>query len=293
MESCSNLNSFGFSNFIHPKSMSALCNKLIASHGNKVAFKAIHPDSPKGGGYRYQGDFTWLRKVLTGALVSGDYDLPEKEDLGERRKRHEMQKSGRSQSPDDSYGGKMKDSEESEDEFYRQVKQQRATNLAAKAEIYTRKPTIPDKEEEIGGKRHITYQMEKNKGLTPHRKKLTKIPRKKYKGNLNSKVKTILTVYVQMKHQKAVTRRKGQVREVKAPQGPYGVSNIIKRPQGEQFTCSVLEPYFLEIQKKSNCCCGINPSEAKRVPKCGWVGVVVGASNGEQKNCAPMINFSN
>lgn len=140
-------------------------------------------------------------------LISGDDNLPEREDLGDRRKRHEMLKSGMPPSPDDRSEEEMEDNpEESEDEFYREVKQKRDANLAAKAEIYSRKPTIPDPEEEIDGKRHITYQMEKNKGLTPHRKKLTKIPRKRYK----------------MKHEKAVKRRKGQVRDVKASQGPYG-----------------------------------------------------------------------
>lgn len=140
-------------------------------------------------------------------LISGDDNLPEREDLGDRRKRHEMLKSGMPPSPDDRPEEEMEDNpEESEDEFYREVKQKREANLAAKAEIYSRKPTIPDPEEETDGKRHITYQMEKNKGLTPHRKKLTKTPRKRYK----------------MKHEKAVKRRKGQVRDVKAPQGPYG-----------------------------------------------------------------------
>uniref|UniRef100_A0A0D6R543 Sas10 C-terminal domain-containing protein n=1 Tax=Araucaria cunninghamii TaxID=56994 RepID=A0A0D6R543_ARACU len=146
-------------------------------------------------------------RIKKAKLVSGDDDLPEKEDLGERRRKHEMFKSARSESGDDVSDKNMDDGTEgSEDEFYRSVKQQRAANLAAKAETYSRKPVIPSQEEEVHGKRHITYQMEKNKGLTPHRKKLTKIPRKKYK----------------MKHQKAVIRRKGQVREIRKFEGPYG-----------------------------------------------------------------------
>ncbi|XP_057854948.2 protein THALLO isoform X1 [Cryptomeria japonica] len=140
-------------------------------------------------------------------LVSGDDDLPEKEDLGERRRRHETLSYGKSPSPDDvSKKTENDDLEGSEDEFYREVKQQRAAKLAAKEETYSRKPTIVAPEEELDGKRHITYQMEKNKGLTPHRKKLTKNPRKKYK----------------LKHEKAVIRRKGQVRDIRKPQGPYG-----------------------------------------------------------------------
>jgi hypothetical protein len=49
-------------------------------------------------------------------------------------------------------------------------------------------------------------QMEKNRGLTPHRKKANKNPRKKYK----------------LKHEKAVIRRKGQVRDIRQATTNYG-----------------------------------------------------------------------
>lgn len=53
--------------------------------------------------------------------------------------------------------------------------------------------------EEIGDKREITYQIAKNKGLTPHRKKDQRNPRVKHK----------------LKYRKAKIRRKGAVREAR------------------------------------------------------------------------------
>nr|XP_023693241.1 something about silencing protein 10 [Paramormyrops kingsleyae] len=55
-------------------------------------------------------------------------------------------------------------------------------------------------------KRGITYQMDKNKGLTPKRKKIDRNPRVKYRE----------------KFRKAKIRRKGQVREVRKEEVRYG-----------------------------------------------------------------------
>ncbi|XP_021801342.1 something about silencing protein 10-like [Prunus avium] len=155
-------------------------------------------------------------------VVSGDDDLPQRDDIGERRRKHELRVLAGAGIKSDGDAGdengaisddgdvEMDDSGtgDSEDEFYEQVKEKRAAKLAAKAQIYSRSSTVPSlvETESVDGKRHITYQMEKNRGLTRARKKLIKNPRKKYK----------------LKHQKAQERRKGQVREVKKPIGPYG-----------------------------------------------------------------------
>ncbi|XP_064598759.1 something about silencing protein 10-like [Liolophura sinensis] len=59
--------------------------------------------------------------------------------------------------------------------------------------------------EEGDGKRAITYQIAKNKGLTPHRKKEQRNPRVKHR----------------MKYRKAKIRRKGMIREPRKEINPY------------------------------------------------------------------------
>ncbi|KAH8287014.1 hypothetical protein KR054_000573 [Drosophila jambulina] len=65
-----------------------------------------------------------------------------------------------------------------------------------------------DEEDEAGdsNRRGITYQMAKNKGLTPHRKKELRNPRVKHRG----------------KYRKALIRRKGAVRTVRKETKRYG-----------------------------------------------------------------------
>ncbi|KAG6496039.1 hypothetical protein ZIOFF_043887 [Zingiber officinale] len=164
--------------------------------------------------------------VLVEVIVSGgDDDLPKRDDIGERRRQRELRVLAKAGAIDDSdlapdeygvTGGSMDDtnvqeadeSNESEDEFYKEVKRQRVEKLMVKAEKYARKPDVPPAgaEADADGKRHITYQMEKNRGLTRSRNKLNKNPRKKYRH----------------KHEKQLKRRKGQVREIRKPSGPYG-----------------------------------------------------------------------
>ncbi|CAN6482005.1 unnamed protein product [Victoria cruziana] len=140
-------------------------------------------------------------------LVSGDSDLPMREDIGERRRKHDLQSLSNPREDLVEDVGDDTNASDFEDDFYKEVKQSRAAKIAAKSEAYTRSNTVlPSPEPEANGKRQITYQMETNKGLTRKRKKLTKIPRKKYK----------------LKHQKAVVHRKGQVRDFRRPRGPYG-----------------------------------------------------------------------
>ncbi|EOA26714.1 hypothetical protein CARUB_v10022797mg [Capsella rubella] len=161
--------------------------------------------------------------------VSGDDDLPQRDDIGERRRKFELRvlagagvkseedgrnESGRFASDDDNdhdgYNNDMVDndgeSEGSEDEFYKQVKQKQEAKRAAKAEIYSRKPhLLSSSPEQVDGKRLITPQIYGNRGLTRQRNKDRKNPRKNYRD----------------KHSKKVKDRQGQVRNMRKQKGPY------------------------------------------------------------------------
>lgn len=65
---------------------------------------------------------------------------------------------------------------------------------------------VSEQMEDVGGKRAITYQIAKNKGLTPYRKKEQRNPRVKHRN----------------KYRKAKIRRKGAVREVRKELTRYG-----------------------------------------------------------------------
>ncbi|KAK1410876.1 hypothetical protein QVD17_37417 [Tagetes erecta] len=159
----------------------------------------------------------------TPKVISGDDDLPKRDDIGERRRKHEMRvlTNAGVQSDDvfqeNEYEASEGDDEDvetedgdsdSESDLYKQTKIKRDAKLAAKSQKYSRTtPSAHATPETLAdGKRRINYEMEKNRGLTRKRNKEIKNPRKKYK----------------LKHKKKEVARKGQVREHRKPDGPYG-----------------------------------------------------------------------
>eukprot|EP00249_Psilotum_nudum_P019077 c27089_g1_i1 orf=208-2325(+) len=137
-------------------------------------------------------------------ILSGDADVPLREDLGERRAKLEVHKLSKWQAhAEEEY--EQNDAHLEEDEFYEEAKKLKAAKKAIQSTKCSLSASIPA-EGNAGERRHISYEMEKNKGLTPYRKKASRNPRKKYK----------------VKHHKAIIRRKGQIREVKHLTGSYG-----------------------------------------------------------------------
>ncbi|KAF8729648.1 hypothetical protein HU200_017600 [Digitaria exilis] len=117
-------------------------------------------------------------------FVSGDDELPKRDNIGERRRKHELRFLSRvgANSLDHEL---PEDSDDSEDEFYQDVKRQRTEKLSKNNERYLLTTGIQPVEEDMegDGKRKISYQD---------------------------------------KHKNKLVKRKGQVRDIKKPSGPYG-----------------------------------------------------------------------
>ncbi len=108
--------------------------------------------------------------------------------------------------------GRMNDfegEEEQEEDLVEEFGQRKKAFLAKKQDHYTAEPRFAGLVEDVaeGQKRAATYEIMKNKGLTPHRKKANRNPRVKKREA----------------YAKAVTARKGQVRDVvTGAAGKYG-----------------------------------------------------------------------
>ncbi|XBI84256.1 hypothetical protein VPH35_092608 [Triticum aestivum] len=140
--------------------------------------------------------------------VSGDDDIPKRDEIGERRQKHEQRVLARvgTNTREDNKDGDDEASE-SEDEFYKDVKRQRTEKRLRKeqsAPIITE--PLAGESEGDGKRRGISRQIEKNRGLTRSRNRKLKNPRKKYRA----------------KSEKQGLKWRSQGHGVKKFSGPYG-----------------------------------------------------------------------
>jgi U3 small nucleolar RNA-associated protein 3 len=142
---------------------------------------------------------------------SGDADLPTRESLSDRRAKMDGIRARNTVTfnEDDDFEGKTnsKRIEREEDDFYRSAKDAAATKKRARQEAHTQPDLLPPSQDPTTqGARRINNAIDKNRGLTPHRNKEFKNPRKKHR----------------LKYAEATMRRKGQVQEVRDGGGVYG-----------------------------------------------------------------------
>ena len=140
---------------------------------------------------------------------SGDADLPVRDSLSDRRAKMDgiRAKSAVNFDEDDFAGGRGGARGGEEDEFYQAAKSAAASKKRQRTEAHAYPDLLPPSEDpKTEGARRINNAIEKNRGLTPHRNKELKNPRKKHR----------------IKFAEANVRRKGQVQEVRPSGGVYG-----------------------------------------------------------------------
>ena len=151
------------------------------------------------------------KRELAGRDAGGDADLPYKERLRDRQERlNELaEKRGKKKSKKgEELGGELEDEDlaiardvrgDGGDDYYNlissksaQKKAEKAARAAAESTDGTTRYEVDDGEE--GGKRKVSYAIEKNKGLTPKRKKEVRNPRVKKRKKYEEKRKKLGSV---------------------------------------------------------------------------------------------------
>ncbi|KAK0732742.1 Sas10 C-terminal domain-containing protein [Apiosordaria backusii] len=152
------------------------------------------------------------KRAGAGRDAGGDMDIPYRERLRDRQARLNAEAERRGKK-DSKYGAELggddSDGDEAtakqvrgeEDEYYDMVAQktqQKKVDKAARFEALAqaKKDERIVEQQELGpdGKRQITYQIQKNKGLTPHRKKEVRNPRVKKRMKYEEKKKKLKSV---------------------------------------------------------------------------------------------------
>eukprot|EP00873_Tetraselmis_striata_P000222 jgi/Tetstr1/420486/TSEL_011599.t1 len=146
-------------------------------------------------------------------VPTGDAELPAREPLSDRRAKMDSKRARQvaaAEAVEDEAAARReaKRARQSVDATYSEAVKKASSKLAARKGKYAFPETQPPtKDAEVDNSmRAIGRDIEKNRGLTPHRSKEKKNPRKKHR----------------LGYAKAQVRRKGQVQDVRTPAGGYG-----------------------------------------------------------------------
>ncbi|KAF2667839.1 hypothetical protein BT63DRAFT_415359 [Microthyrium microscopicum] len=139
-----------------------------------------------------------------GRAIGGDTDLPQREKWHDRQVRAQNEAEKRKQMLDEHRGAKKDEPapQDDEDALYDNImvksKEAKAAKKAAATAAYEAnslgRTEIADDPMTTDGKRKISYQIEKNKGLAPHRKKEVRNPRVKKRMKFEQKKKKLSSV---------------------------------------------------------------------------------------------------
>jgi U3 small nucleolar RNA-associated protein 3 len=181
------------------------------------------------------------KRETAGKDQGGDADIPHRERLKDRQARLQLEAEKRGQhkdtgpgvalgAPDDDSGSESppprNEDYEDEEGYYDMIaarstaKKATKSRAAAYAEAAKQNATVIE-EEVIGedGRREISYQIAKNKGLTPHRKKSVRNPRVKKKEKYKEKqkkLKSMMPVFDSKKKQAGGANYGGELTGIKS-----------------------------------------------------------------------------
>ncbi|RCK58818.1 Something about silencing protein 10 [Candida viswanathii] len=141
-------------------------------------------------------------------LFTGDMDVPYQERLFERQQRliEEARKRGLNKQDIDLPEDELNGGDEDGDDYYESVKQNRIEKKQSRKSAHeaavraAKEGKLAELQEGVGedGKRAINYQILKNKGLTPHRKKEyrnSRVKKRKQYEKAQKKLKSVRQVY--------------------------------------------------------------------------------------------------
>ncbi|KAG7665407.1 SAS10 [[Candida] subhashii] len=146
----------------------------------------------------------------TNKSFSGDLDIPYKERLFERQQRlvEEARKRGLNKPADQDYdsGNDEGEAEGGDDGYYESIKESKVAKKQSRKQAHeiavkaAKEGKLAEVQEVLGkdGKRAINYQILKNKGLTPHRKKEyrnARVKKRKQYETAKKKLKSVRQVY--------------------------------------------------------------------------------------------------